>query len=136
GGGSSIGPLIATVGLSFVLLQMAIWWRVLFPNQRSLQSMFLHNGVVVPLLAMPDLLPDVQWRFGGLSVTLKDLLVLALAALVAWAVQVFLSRSRIGRLLRAAAHDPELTSLSGGNPDRAQLLAFALAGLLAGLGAA
>ncbi|HYW87809.1 MAG TPA: hypothetical protein VFB50_08565, partial [Chloroflexota bacterium] len=52
-GGDSIAPLIATVGLSFVLLQAAIWWRVLFPNQRSLQSMFLHNGVVVPLLSMP-----------------------------------------------------------------------------------
>src|SRR3954471_10471510 len=42
-GGSSLGPLIATVGLSFFLLQVAIWWRALFPNQRSLQSMLLHN---------------------------------------------------------------------------------------------
>jgi branched-subunit amino acid ABC-type transport system permease component len=135
-GGDSIAPLVATVGLSFVLLQVAIWWRVLFPNQRSLQSMFLHNGVVVPLLSMPDLLPVVEFGTRDLSFTLKDLLVIAFALAVALGVTAFLRRTSTGRLLRAAAHDPELTSLSGGNPERAQLLAFALAGALAGLGAA
>src|SRR5437870_2918861 len=39
----ALGPLIATVGLSFFLLQGAIWWRAVFPNQRSLQSTGLHN---------------------------------------------------------------------------------------------
>jgi branched-chain amino acid transport system permease protein len=135
-GGDNLGPLVATVGLSFVLLQAAIWWRVLFPNQRSLQSMFLHNGVVIPLLAMPDLVPSVEFGWGGVSFTLKDVLVLVLASVVAAGVGAFLTRTRTGRLLRAAAHDPELTSLSGGDPRHAQLLAFALAGALAGLGAA
>jgi branched-chain amino acid transport system permease protein len=135
-GGDSIAPLIATVGLSFVLLQVAIWWRVLFPNQRSLQSMFLHNGVVVPLLSMPDLLPRVELGWGGVSFTLKDVVVLVVAGGVALAVGTMLSRTSLGRLLRAAAHDPELTSLSGGDPRRAQFLAFALSGALAGLGAA
>jgi len=135
-GGDRVAPLIATVGLSFVLLQAAIWWRVLFPNQRSLQSMFLHNGVVVPLLSMPDLLPVVEMGWGDVSFTLKDLLVLVVAAVVALGVGALLTRTKLGRLLRAAAHDPELTSLSGGDPRRAQLVAFVLAGALAGLGAA
>ena len=135
-GGDRVAPLIATVGLSFVLLQAAIWWRVLFPNQRSLQSMFLHNGVVVPLLSMPDLLPVVEMGWGDVSFTLKDLLVLVVAAVVALGVGALLARTKLGRLLRAAAHDPELTSLSGGDPRRAQLVAFVLAGALAGLGAA
>src|SRR5205814_8893360 len=97
-GGDRVAPLIATVGLSFVLLQVAIWWRVLFPNQRSLQSMFLHNGVVVPLLSMPDLLPVVELGWGDVSFTLKDLLVLVLAAAVAVAVSFALTRTRLGRL--------------------------------------
>jgi len=135
-GGDSLGPLIATVGVSFVLLQAAIWWRVLFPNQRSLQSMLLHNGVVVPLLAMPDLIPAVEFGSQRVSFTLKDLLVLLVAAAVAVGVGAFLARTQTGRLLRAAAHDAELTSLTGGDPQRAQLIAFAVAGALAGLGAA
>jgi branched-chain amino acid transport system permease protein len=135
-GGDSLGPLIATVGLSFVLLQAAIWWRTLFPNPRSLQSMLLHNGVVVPLLAMPDLIPSVELGWGGVSFTLKDVFVLAFGALLAVGVSAFLMRTRAGRLLRAAAFDAELTSLSGGNPERARLLAFAVAGALAGLAAA
>ena len=38
-------------------------------------------------------------------------------------------------LLRAVAQDSEMAALSGGNPARAQTLAFAAAGALAGLGA-
>ncbi len=136
GAGDRVAPLIATVGLSFVLLQAAIWWRVLFPNLRSLDSMFLHNGVVVPLLSMPDLMPAIELGAADVSFTLKDLLVLLIALAVAAGVSTALSKARLGRLLRAAAHDPELTSLSGGDPRHAQLLAFALAGALAGLGAA
>lgn len=132
----ALGPLIATVGLSFILYQCAIWWRTLFPNQRSLQSQFLHNGVVLPLLAMPDLLPNVDFGWGGVSFTLKDLVVLLLAALLAVLVGAFLARTRAGRLLRAVAQDAELTALTGGDTARAQLLAFTLAGALAGFAAA
>ncbi|MBV9168689.1 MAG: hypothetical protein JOZ81_01225, partial [Chloroflexi bacterium] len=135
--GDSLGPLIATVGLSFILYQGAIWWRAAFQNPRSLQSQLLHNGVVLPLLAMPDLIPNIDLTARmGVSFTLKDLIVLALATMLAIGVGAFLMRTRAGRLLRAAAQDPELTTLSGGDPARAQLFAFALAGALAGFAAA
>jgi branched-chain amino acid transport system permease protein len=136
-GRDPVAPLIATVGLSFFLFQVAIWWRALFPNPRTTSTPLLHLGDVLPLLAMPDLVPSVQLLGrGGLSFTLKDLLVLLLAGGVALGVAAFLARTRSGRLLRAVAQDLELVSLSGGDPERARLLAFALAGGLAGFAAA
>ncbi|MBV9358969.1 MAG: ABC transporter permease [Chloroflexi bacterium] len=127
------GPLVASVGLSFVLFQAGLWWHQLF---LTLPMYFVHIGVILPLLAMPDLVPRVELLGGGVSFTLKDGLLLALAALVAGGVALLLARTRAGRLLRAVAQDPELTSLVGGDVERAQTLAFALAGALAGFGAA
>src|SRR5262249_19580506 len=44
--------------------------------------------------------------------------------------------TRTGRLLRAVAQDPETTSLMGGDPGRAQVIAFGVGGAIAGFGAA
>jgi branched-chain amino acid transport system permease protein len=136
-GRDSVAPLIATVGLSFFLFQVAIWWRTAFPNPVTTSTPLLHLGVVLPLLSMPDLVPNVRLvGGGGLAFTLKDLLVLLLAGGVALGVAAFLTRTRSGLLLRAVPQDLELVSLSGGDPERARLLAFGLAGGLAGFGAA
>ena len=101
----ALAPLIATVGLSFILYQGAIWWRVLFQNQRSLQSQLLHNGVVLPLESMPDIMPKVDFGLGGVSFTLEDLAVLVLGAVLALGTAAFLTRTNSGRLLRAASQD-------------------------------
>jgi branched-chain amino acid transport system permease protein len=127
-----LGPLIASVALSFILLQAAIWWHAAYyiapPNA--------HQGVGVPLLSMPDLIPSIDLGVGGVSVTLKDVIVLVISAAAALGGSALLTRTRAGRLLRAIQQDPEMTSLCGGDPGRGQLLAFAAAGALAGFGAA
>jgi branched-chain amino acid transport system permease protein len=136
-GRDPVGPLIATVGLSFFLFQVAIWWRTAFANPVTTSTPLLHLGVVLPLLSMPDLVPNVQLVGGsGLAFTLKDLLVLVLGSGVTLGVAAYLGRTRGGLLLRAVAQDLELVSLSGGDPERARLLAFSLAGGLAGFAAA
>jgi ABC-type branched-subunit amino acid transport system permease subunit len=127
-----LGPLIGSVALSFILLQAAIWWHAAYyvapPN--------VHSGVDLPLLSMPDLVPNIDFGAGGVSVTLKDLIVLGISAAAAFGGSALLARTRFGRLLRAVQQDPEMTSLCGGDPGRAQLLAFVVAGALAGFGAA
>jgi branched-chain amino acid transport system permease protein len=127
-----LGPLIASVALSFILLQAAIWWHAAYyiapPNA--------HQGVGVPLLSMPDLIPNIDLGAGGVAVTLKDVLVLVIAAAAAFGGSALLTRTKLGRLLRAVQQDPEMTSLCGGDPGRGQLLAFMVAGALAGFGAA
>ena len=126
-----LAPLIATVGLSFVLLQVAIWWHLAYnvPGPG-------HQGVNLPLLAMPDLLPAVELGREGVSFTLKDAFVLVLAAATAAGLATLLARSASGRSLRAVAQDAEMAALCGADPRRARAFAFALAGALAGLGAA
>ncbi|MBV9356190.1 MAG: hypothetical protein JO023_11760, partial [Chloroflexi bacterium] len=74
------GPLVATVGLSFVLFQAGLWWHQLF---LTLPMYFVHIGVILPLLAMPDLVPRVELIGHGVSLTLKDVLLLTIAAAVA-----------------------------------------------------
>jgi branched-chain amino acid transport system permease protein len=127
-----LGPLIASVALSFILLQAAIWWHTAY----YVAPANVHQGVGVPLLSMPDLIPPIDFGVGGVSVTLKDLIVLAISVVAALGGSALLTRSRAGRLLRAVQQDPEMTSLCGGNPGTGQLLAFAAAGALAGFGAA
>ncbi|MGI9148929.1 MAG: ABC transporter permease [Chloroflexota bacterium] len=127
-----LAPLVASVALSFILFQAAVWWH----NFRFVAPPGAHQGVDIPLLAMPDLVPRLELGFGAVSFTLKDVLVLAIAALVAGGGAAWLARTRVGRLLRAVAQDPETTALMGGNPDRAQTIAFGVGGAVAGFGAA
>ena len=127
-----LAPLVASVALSFILFQAAVWWH----DFRFVAPPGAHQGVDLPYLAMPDLVPQVELGWGGVSFTLKDALVLAIAALVAGGGAVLLARTKVGRLLRAVAQDPETTALMGGNPDRAQMIAFAVGGGVAGFGAA
>jgi branched-chain amino acid transport system permease protein len=127
-----LAPLVASVALSFVLFQAAVWWH----DARFVAPPNAHQGVDLPLLAMPDLVPQVELGWGGVSFTLKDLLVLVIAALVAGGGAVALARTRTGRLLRAVAEDPQTTLLMGGDAAWAQLLAFGVGGGVAGFGAA
>jgi branched-chain amino acid transport system permease protein len=127
-----LAPLIASVALSFVLFQLAVWWH----DFRFVAPPGAHQGVDVPLLAMPDLVPKVNLGCCGVTLTLKDVLLLLIAATVAIGGAQLLNRTRTGRLLRAVAQDPETTALMGGDPGRAQMIAFAVGGAIAGFGAA
>ena len=127
-----LAPLVASVALSFVLFQAAVWWH----DFRFVAPPGAHQGVDLPLLAMPDLVPRIELGCCGVSFTLKDGLVLMIAAVVALGGAALLTRSKTGRLLRAVAQDPDVAALMGGDPGRAQLIAFAVGGAVAGFGAA
>jgi branched-chain amino acid transport system permease protein len=127
-----LAPLIASVALSFVLFQLAVWWH----DFRFVAPPGAHQGVDLPLLSMPDLVPKVNLACCGVTLTLKDVLVLLVAAAITGGGAQLLKRTSNGRLLRAVAQDPETTSLMGGDPGRAQVIAFAVGGAIAGFGAA
>jgi len=127
-----LAPLVASVALSFVLFQVAVWWH----DFRFVAPAGAHQGVDLPLLAMPDLVPRVELACCGVSFTLKDALVLVIAAVLAIGGAALLARTRTGRLLRAVAQEPDIAALMGGDPGRAQLIAFAVGGAVAGFGAA
>src|SRR5205814_2669623 len=70
-----LAPLVASVAISFVLFQAAVWWHDFW----FVAPPGAHQGVDLPLLAMPDLIPRVELGTAAISFTLKDLLVLAIA---------------------------------------------------------
>lgn len=139
-GGSRVAPLIATIGISFMLYQGALFLRyatnaVIPGEHRSVPGV-----PELPRLRIPELLPDldVASTFGlalRFAVPLKDLLLPLLALAFALAVGGFLRWTRAGRALRACAQDPQTARLCGVDPNRAIGLAFALAGGLAGAAA-
>jgi branched-chain amino acid transport system permease protein len=138
--GSRLAPLIATIGLSFVLYQAALTWRTIQLAGASVHKSDVDHLADVPTAGIPELLPKLNLiQAAGLhlnvSYTLKDLLVLlltiALAALVGW----FIRSTRPGRAIRACAQDPELAQLCGVNRNSIVRLTFAIGGALAGASA-
>ncbi len=70
---------------------------------------------------------------GGTTLPVRVLGVLALGLLVGLAADLLLVRSRFGRSLRAVADDPDAAALCGVDARRVVLVAFVVAGVLAGL---
>jgi branched-chain amino acid transport system permease protein len=136
-GRSPLGPLVATLAISLMLYQAALWWRALAPPSRGTAPNPHHGAPNVPLARVPDLVPPLDLvGLAGIDVavqlTLKDALVVLLAVGLALALGTFLARTRPGRAVRATAIDAELAELCGVNTGHAMTLAFALGGGVAG----
>lgn len=134
-----LAPLIATIGLSFILYQAALLWRR-FEVSGPIHHSDVDNLVDVPRTRIPELVPQIDLvHAAGINIpityTLKDLLVLVLAAGITILVGWFLNRTRAGRALRACAQDSELAELCGVSRDASIRLAFAIGGALAGAAA-
>ncbi len=137
---SRLAPLIAGIGISFMLYQAALLWRKTEPTWIPGEHRSVPGVPEVPRGAIPDLLPDTDLlHAAGLPIevryTARDLLVLALAVTLAASMSLFLRRTRAGRALQACAQDQEMAALCGVNRARASALAFALGGALAGVAA-
>lgn len=136
-GGSRLAPLIASVGVSFLLYQAALLWRKTQSDWIPGEHRSVPGIPEVPLQSIADVIPNINLvRALGLPLqinyTLKDLTVLLIAAGVSLIVGWFLNRTNAGRALRACAQDPEMAQLCGVNRNAAIRLAFALGGVLAG----
>lgn len=140
--GSRLAPLIAGIGLSFMLFQAAILWRTAaevgwgVPEHHS----DVDNLANVPHFSIPKLFPDLNLvQAAGLDLrvtyTLKDLLLLILTLALTFLVGWFLTRTQTGRVLRACAQDAEMAELCGVDRGRAIVLVFGLGGALAGAAA-
>jgi len=138
-GGARLAPLIATVGLSFMLYQAALLWRTVDKSEPG-----AHHSVPgvpeVPRLGLHDLLPKIDLvQAAGLNLrvvfTTKDALVLLLASALALLVGWFLRSARAGRALRACAQDAQMARLCGVDHNGTIRLAFAIGGALSGAAA-
>jgi branched-chain amino acid transport system permease protein len=111
-----LAPLITAVGFSFILQNVGILWRG------------------ASQVAVSDLLHAQQHVFtiAGVGVARADLLSIAVTIPLVLLLTAFVSRSRLGKAMRATAQDPEAARLMGINVDTTISLTFLLGGLLAG----
>jgi branched-chain amino acid transport system permease protein len=84
-------------------------------------------------LAMPDWMTEV-YSLGGLSIGAGLAISLCTCLIALTALEWFLRRTVAGIAMRAAAEDFEVVRLMGISANRVIATAFALSGLLAGLG--
>jgi branched-chain amino acid transport system permease protein len=111
-----LAPLITAVGFSFILENVGLLW--LGGSQQSVPDLLRAQHEVVNIVGIP--------------VYRADLLAFGVTIPLVFALTTFVSRSRLGRAMRATAQDPEAARLMGINVDTTISLTFLLGGLLAG----
>jgi branched-chain amino acid transport system permease protein len=118
--GGILTPLLATFGLSIVIQNVLL--LTFSPDVRSLGG---SAGAVT----------TASWQVtSGLSVSALGLLVLVVAVLLFGALELFLTRTRAGWMMRATAEDPDAAELVGINSRGVYARATALAVAIAALG--
>ncbi|MGH7278024.1 MAG: branched-chain amino acid ABC transporter permease, partial [Candidatus Rokuibacteriota bacterium] len=107
--------LIISIGVSFILRHVAL---------------FLFGSGLLQF-AVPLQRPYV---WGPVRLTVYQMVTLVVAAALVLAVHLLLSRTRLGRILRAIADNPMLCEVSGADVGRARLAMWAIAVFLAATG--
>ncbi|HUZ03617.1 MAG TPA: branched-chain amino acid ABC transporter permease, partial [Thermomicrobiaceae bacterium] len=106
--------LVVTFGLSLFLsnLILAIWG----PNFKSL-----------------DFAPEMPYKFGPFLFTTSQLSIIGIAVVAMTALHVLLTRTEIGKAMRAMSDSVDLAQISGIDIDRITSFTWLLSGCLAGL---
>jgi branched-chain amino acid transport system permease protein len=109
-----LAQIFMTVGLSVVLMNAALFFFT--ADFRSVKTAY------------------AEWalRLGGVTVSVTRLFAFLGALLLAGLLTLFLTKTDVGKALRAVAQDREVSMLLGINPERMYLLAVGLGAALAG----
>lgn len=118
-----VDPLLPTGGFSIVIASLGV-------------SLILKESVKEFYSAQPQTFPPLveatNVTIAGAVVSLQSIVILAVAATVVLALQLFLTRTRIGRCMQATAQNIEVARILGVPVDRMILYTFILnAGLAA-----
>ena len=103
--------LVVSIGVSFVLRHVAL----------------LSFGATPAQFAVPLQRP---WVWGPVRLTVNQIATLVVAGALILGVHLLLTRTRLGRILRAMADNPMLCQVSGVDVDRARLAMWAIVVLL------
>ena len=139
-----IGPLL--FGLGF-LLQITLFrgLKARAPSQAAFEGNALLAAFgLLYIISYIALLEFGAWprrydylnyvvEFAGMSLRLNRIVTFAVAVGIGVAVYLFLTRSRMGRAIRATAEDPATAGLMGVNVNMVLALCFGLGALLAGV---
>jgi branched-chain amino acid transport system permease protein len=109
-----LAPLITAIGVSFILQNLAL--VIAGSGDRRSPQIF-------PL--------GWQLNIGGASISVLSIFIFALSLTLMLGLQAFVSRSRLGRAMRATAQDREAAALMGVDMNQTIALTFLLGGMLA-----
>ncbi len=108
-----LAPLITAMGMSLMLQTLAmIIWK---PNPKP----------------YPLLLPTEPIEIGGAVISVTQVLILATTAIVLAGLSYMVSRTRLGRAMRATAENPRVAALMGVRPDMVISATFVIGAALA-----
>jgi branched-chain amino acid transport system permease protein len=109
-----LAPLITAIGMSFILQNVAL--IIAGSGDRSAPQIF-----------------PLTWQipFLGAQISVLSIFIFVLAVSLMLALQTFVSRSRLGRAMRATAQDREASALMGVDLNQTIALTFLLGGALA-----
>ncbi len=136
-GASRLGPLIATLGLSFILFQGALVWRTYQGSWIPGEHRSVPGLPEVPTDGIPSFLPEINLvkyfglpinviiRFGDVFVILSAIILVAFAN---W----FIQKTRTGLAIRAVSQNQQMAQIVGININQTIRQAFAVGGAFAG----
>jgi branched-chain amino acid transport system permease protein len=111
-----LAPLITAVGFSFILQNVGLEWYG--GSQKGVDDL---------IRAQTDF-----FTIGGVHITHADVLAVAVTVPLVLLLAGFITRSRLGKAMRATAQDPEAARLMGINVDTTISATFLIGGLMAG----
>lgn len=114
-GAPRIAALITAIGVSFFIEYFSSLNFVFGPNFRL----------------VPRVLPDVQWRIGGVLISNVQVLVIATVIVLVLVLQFIVYRTKAGKAMRAVSLDMDAARLMGIDVNRIISFTFALGSALA-----
>lgn len=119
-----LAPLICAIGISFILQQLAIYWRGAIP---------LSPPPLIPLkFRTYNVLTEVFHLDTTVRLRVLDIAVFAITIPLLLLLSWFIRSTRTGKAMRATAQDQQASALMGIDVNRTIAMAFLIGGLLAG----
>lgn len=136
-GSSRLGPLIATLGLSFILFQGALVWRTYQGSWIPGEHRSVPGLPEVPTDGIPSFLPEINLvKYFGLPLNViirfSDVFVILSAVVLVALANWFIQKSRTGRAIRAVSQNQQAAQILGVNLGGTIRRAFAFGGAFAG----
>ena len=124
-----LAPLIAAIGMSFILQNIAIYWKGANPitPEQIIPIDFLTYNLLQEWPILRDLFEGSLLRLMA-----RDAVIIGITIPLLFGMSWFVYRTRIGTAMRATAQDREAAALMGIDINRTIGVAFILGGALAG----
>ena len=136
-GTSRLAPLIATLGLSFILFQGALVWRTFQGSWIPGEHRSVPGLPEVPTDGIPSFLPEINLvKYFGLPIHViirfSDVFVILSAVILVAFANWFIQKTRTGRAIRAVSQNQQMAQIVGININQTIRRAFAIGGAFAG----